>query len=121
MTQPVTHWEATDPAPSAGRAGRREWLSLAALALPCLLVSLDSSVLGLAVPRLAADLHPSGPQLLWIMDSYTFLVAGSLLTMGVVATGSDAGACCCWGRGVRGGVAARRGRPGPGGAHRGAP
>jgi len=70
---------------AADRAGVREWLGLAVLALPCLLVSLDGSVLGLAVPRLAADLHPSAAQLLWITDSYTFLVAGALLTMGVLA------------------------------------
>ncbi|MBB4934269.1 hypothetical protein F4561_005089 [Lipingzhangella halophila] len=50
------------------RAGRREWLGLAVLALPTLLLSLDMSVLYLALPHLAADLAPSSSQLLWIMD-----------------------------------------------------
>jgi hypothetical protein len=38
------------------RAGRREWVGLAVLALPTLLLSLDLSVLYLALPSLSADL-----------------------------------------------------------------
>ena len=64
------------------RAGRREWLGLAVIALPCLLYSMDLTVLNLAVPALSADLRPSSSQLLWILDIYGFLVAGSLITMG---------------------------------------
>jgi DHA2 family multidrug resistance protein-like MFS transporter len=64
------------------RAGRREWLGLAVLALPCLLYAMDLTVLNLAVPQLSADLRPSGTQLLWIVDIYGFLVAGLLVTMG---------------------------------------
>ena len=45
------------------RAGRREWIGLAVLALPTLLLSLDMSVLYLALPHLSADLdaeqHPA--------------------------------------------------------------
>ena len=37
------------------KAGRRKWLGLAVLALPCLLIAIDASVLNLAVP--AADHH----------------------------------------------------------------
>ncbi|MEH1014709.1 MFS transporter [Micromonospora sp. CPCC 206060] len=66
------------------RAGRREWTGLAVLALPCLLVSMDLTVLNLAVPQLSADLRPSGAQLLWIVDIYGFLIAGALLTMGTL-------------------------------------
>ncbi|MFE0028274.1 MFS transporter [Amycolatopsis sp. NPDC059021] len=66
------------------RAGRREWLALAALALPTLLIALDMNVLGLAVPALSADLKPTGTQLLWINDIYGFLIAGFLITMGTL-------------------------------------
>ncbi|XVS62265.1 MFS transporter [Actinosynnema sp. CA-299493] len=66
------------------RAGRREWWGLAVLALPTLLLSLDMSVLHLAVPHLAADLRPSGTQLLWIIDVYGFMIAGFLVTMGTL-------------------------------------
>jgi DHA2 family multidrug resistance protein-like MFS transporter len=64
------------------KAGRREWIGLSVLALPCLLYSMDLTVLYMAVPELAADLHPSSVQLLWITDIYGFMLAGLLLTMG---------------------------------------
>ena len=66
------------------KATARDWAGLAVLALPCLLVSLDAEVLTLAGPRLAADLRPTNVQLLWIMDSYVFVVGGSLIAMGVL-------------------------------------
>ncbi|MCI2422406.1 MFS transporter [Saccharopolyspora sp. K220] len=65
-------------------AGRREWIGLAVLALPTLLLSLDMSVLHLAVPDLAAELRPSSTELLWIIDSYGFMIAGFLVTMGTL-------------------------------------
>lgn len=70
--------------PTAAQATRREWIGLAVIALPCLLYSMDLTVLNLALPALSADLRPSGVQLLWIVDIYGFLVAGSLLTMGTL-------------------------------------
>jgi DHA2 family multidrug resistance protein-like MFS transporter len=66
------------------RAGRREWVGLVVLALACVLYAMDLTVLHLAVPRLSADLGPSSSQLLWIIDIYGFLVAGSLITMGTL-------------------------------------
>ena len=66
------------------RAGRREWIGLAVIALPCLLYSMDLTVLNLAVPHLSQDLRPSSTELLWIVDIYGFMVAGSLVTMGTL-------------------------------------
>jgi DHA2 family multidrug resistance protein-like MFS transporter len=66
------------------KATRREWYGLAVIALPCLLYSMDLTVLNLAVPRLSADLKPSSSQLLWIVDIYGFLLAGCLITMGTL-------------------------------------
>ena len=68
----------------APRAGRREWTGLAVIALPCLLYSMDLTVLNLAVPKLSVTLRPSSAQLLWLIDIYGFLVAGSLITMGTL-------------------------------------
>ena len=68
----------------APRAGRREWIGLAVIALPCLLYSMDLTVLNLAVPKLSVTLRPSSSQLLWLIDIYGFLVAGSLITMGTL-------------------------------------
>jgi MFS transporter, DHA2 family, multidrug resistance protein len=66
------------------RAGRREWIGLAVIALPSLLYSMDLTVLYLAVPSLTQDLEPSSSQLLWITDIYGFLIAGLLITMGTL-------------------------------------
>jgi MFS transporter, DHA2 family, multidrug resistance protein len=66
------------------RAGRREWIGLAVIALPCLLYSMDLTVLNVAVPQISADLKPSSSQLLWIIDIYGFFVAGFLITMGTL-------------------------------------
>jgi DHA2 family multidrug resistance protein-like MFS transporter len=69
---------------AAARAGRREWVALAVIALPCLLYSMDLSVLYLALPSLAVSLKPSSAGLLWITDSYGFMLAGFLVTTGSV-------------------------------------
>jgi len=66
------------------QAGRREWIGLAVLTLPCLLYAMDLTVLNLAVPHLSRDLRPSSTQLLWIVDIYGFMAAGSLVTMGTL-------------------------------------
>lgn len=68
----------------AGKATRREWIGLAVLALPCMLYSMDLTVLNLAVPTLTRDLAPSAGELLWIIDIYGFMVAGFLMTMGTL-------------------------------------
>ena len=69
---------------ATSKAGRRGWIGLAVLALPCMLYSMDLTVLNLAVPSLSADLAPTATQLLWIVDIYGFLVAGALVTMGTL-------------------------------------
>lgn len=65
-------------------AGAREWVGLAVLALACVIYAMDLTVLHLAVPSLSAALQPTSAQLLWIVDIYGFLVAGSLITMGTL-------------------------------------
>jgi MFS transporter, DHA2 family, multidrug resistance protein len=66
------------------KAGRREWVGLGVLAIPTLLVTMDLSVLFLAVPKLTRDLHPSSSELLWITDIYGLMIAACLITMGTV-------------------------------------
>ncbi|MFJ1734110.1 MFS transporter [Streptomyces sp. NPDC088254] len=62
------------------RPGR--WLALSVLVLAVLLVAVDATVLGLATPYISEDLAPSGTQLLWIGDVYSFVIAGLLVSMG---------------------------------------
>jgi MFS transporter, DHA2 family, multidrug resistance protein len=79
----TTTQAATMPRP-ARRAGRREWIGLAVLALPALLASLELTVTHLALPAISKDLAPSSTQSLWIVDVYAFLLSGSLITMGTL-------------------------------------
>lgn len=64
------------------KASRRDWISLAVLALPCMVYAMDLTVLNLALPRISEDLKPTTSQLLWIVDIYGFFVAAFLITMG---------------------------------------
>ncbi|MFE3701172.1 MFS transporter [Nocardia tengchongensis] len=66
----------------AAKTQRRAWAGLAVLLLPVLLVSMDMSVLYLAMPTLTQSLDPSATQQLWILDIYGFMIAGLLITMG---------------------------------------
>ena len=54
------------------------------IALPCALYAVDLTVLDLTLPAISADLRPTNVELLWIVDVYGFLVAGSLITMGAL-------------------------------------
>lgn len=69
-----------EPSPELYRPGR--WIALAVLVLAVLLVAVDATVLGLATPFLSEDLEPTGTQLLWIGDVYSFVIAGLLVSMG---------------------------------------
>lgn len=72
------------PATSPATTGSRQWIALAVLALTALLLSLDVSVLYLALPQLSADLGATTTQQLWMLDIYSFVLAGFLVTMGAV-------------------------------------
>lgn len=71
-----------EPVPEA--ADPRRWAGLGVLVLSVLVIALDATVLDLAVPAVAAALEPSATQLLWIIDVYSFIVAGLLITMGTI-------------------------------------
>src|SRR3954462_15895193 len=68
-------------------APRSAWISLAVLALPCMITVMDLTVLNLAVPRLSTALEPTGTQLLWIIDIYGFMLAGALIPIGGLRDG----------------------------------
>ncbi|WP_067689620.1 MFS transporter [Nocardia jejuensis] len=74
MTRTLAHSDEQTP--------RRAWIGLSVLLLPVLLVSMDMSVLYLAMPTLTEHLDPSATQQLWILDIYGFMIAGLLITMG---------------------------------------
>lgn len=66
-------------------ADPRRWIGLAVLVLAVSLVAIDATVLSLALPSISETLRPSGTQLLWIGDSYSFVLAGLLVSMGALS------------------------------------
>ncbi|MCG8969849.1 MULTISPECIES: MFS transporter [Streptomyces] len=77
MTRTLQSAQSTEAVKRPGR-----WLALSVLVLAVLLVAVDATVLGLATPYISEDLAPSGTQLLWIGDVYSFVIAGLLVSMG---------------------------------------
>lgn len=66
---------------STTRATARTWAGLAVLVLPMLLIAIDSMVLIFALAEITAELTPSGAEQLWILDIYSLMLAGLLVTM----------------------------------------
>ncbi|MFE7134274.1 MFS transporter [Streptomyces sp. NPDC057638] len=66
--------------PRAGAA--RQWLVLTVLLLAFLPAAMDVTILTIAVPTLADDLHASPTELLWIVDVYSLLMVGLVLVTG---------------------------------------
>ena len=60
----------------------RRWWALSVMCLSLGIISLDNTVLNLAIPALVRDLHASTSELQYIIDGYTLVFAGLLLTTG---------------------------------------
>jgi EmrB/QacA subfamily drug resistance transporter len=60
----------------------RRWWILFVLCFSLLVIVLDNTVLNVAIPTIASDLHADSSQLQWIVDGYTLVFAGLLLTCG---------------------------------------
>jgi MFS family permease len=71
------------PGPATGVAGPdpRRWLGLAVLAAMQFMLTLDITVVTVALPRIQHDLHFSHPGLAWVINGYV-LMAGGLLLLG---------------------------------------
>ncbi|MEV0168028.1 MFS transporter [Nonomuraea fuscirosea] len=78
----------TQAAPLVRTADRqhqdRRWSILVLLCLALLLITVDATVLHIAVPALTAALEPSAVQLLWIIDIYSLVVAPLLIMFGTL-------------------------------------
>ena len=64
------------------RAYQRRWLILLVLCFSLLVIVLDNTILNVAIPTLSRELDPTNSQLQWMVDSYTLVFAGLLLTAG---------------------------------------
>lgn len=61
-----------------------KWWALAALTLALLVVGLDATVLSVALPTLAANLHASETELQWFAASYSLVMVAMLLPAGLL-------------------------------------
>src|SRR3954452_4978711 len=68
--------------PTAEAAHRRRWWTLAVLSISLLVISLDNTILNVALPSIARDLDASASALQWVVDAYMLVFAGLLLTAG---------------------------------------
>ena len=62
----------------------RRWWTLGVLCLSLIVISLDNTILNVALPTLERDLGASSSQLQWIVDAYMLVFAGLLLTAGAL-------------------------------------
>ena len=62
----------------------RKWWALVAIAASVLVVGLDLTVLNLALPTIAVNLHASTSDLQWISDSYSLVLAAAMLPAGML-------------------------------------
>jgi EmrB/QacA subfamily drug resistance transporter len=73
---------ALPPFDRTSRAYHQRWWILGVLCLSLLVIIVDNSILNVAIPTLVRDLDATNSQLQWIVDSYTLVFAGLLLTAG---------------------------------------
>jgi MFS transporter, DHA2 family, multidrug resistance protein len=71
----------TTSALATGYSYRRRWASAAVLSASLLVITVDLTILNVALPDLAGDLRPTADQQLWIVDIYSLVLAGLLLSM----------------------------------------
>jgi len=64
------------------RMYERRWWTLGVLCLSLVVISVDNTILNVALPSIVRDLGATGSELQWIIDAYTIVFAGLLLTAG---------------------------------------
>ncbi len=62
----------------------RRWLILAVLCLSLFVIVMDNTIVNVALPSLVRELGATTSQLQWIVDSYTLVFAGLLLSFGAL-------------------------------------
>ncbi len=68
----------------APKGGERRWATLTVLCVTLLLISLDNTILNVALPSVVRALNATSSQLQWIVDAYAVVFAGLLLTFGAL-------------------------------------
>ena len=75
-------------APEAVRTGSgpdpRRWWALAIIDLCLLVITMDNTILNVALPTISRQLNATGSELQWMVDAYIVVFAGLLLTAGTL-------------------------------------
>jgi EmrB/QacA subfamily drug resistance transporter len=66
-------------------SARRKAIILVSCCLSLLIVSMDATIVNVAIPNIRADLNASASQLQWVIDIYTLVLASLLLLSGAAA------------------------------------
>jgi EmrB/QacA subfamily drug resistance transporter len=61
------------------------WKAMLFIGISLLVISLDNTILNVALPSISTDLNASFSELQWIVDAYVLVFAAMLLTMGSIS------------------------------------
>ncbi|HEX4587119.1 MAG TPA: MFS transporter [Mycobacterium sp.] len=75
----------SSPASRRPQSARRKGIILVSCCLSLLIVSMDATIVNVAIPNIRADLGASASQLQWVIDIYTLVLASLLLLSGATA------------------------------------
>lgn len=64
---------------------RRAWAAVAVLSASLLVVTMDMTILNIALPEMSAELRPTATQQLWVVDVYSLVLAGLLVSFAAIA------------------------------------
>lgn len=62
----------------------RRWAAVSVLSASLLVITMDMTILNIALPEMAAELHPTSNQQLWIVDIYSLVLAGLLVSWAAI-------------------------------------
>jgi EmrB/QacA subfamily drug resistance transporter len=63
----------------------RKWWTLVAVCIATFMLLLDITIVNVALPRIASELHASFSDIQWVIDAYALTLASVLLTAGALA------------------------------------
>lgn len=79
MFHPNTSAETMNPT-----ANKRRWWALVFISISLLVISLDNTIVNVALPSISRELSATASDLQWIVDAYVLVFAALLLTMGAI-------------------------------------
>jgi EmrB/QacA subfamily drug resistance transporter len=63
----------------------RKWWTLIVVCVATFMLLLDITIVNVALPKMASDLHASFSDIQWVIDAYSLMLASVLLTAGTLA------------------------------------